>query len=176
MDSKEDTIEEMLRTVLIDRGDLAGSIPLSHLEEENDSLFSELERNEDFANWALKDVKAAYGLIIPFVKKEEEIFEKLYSVALEQGIEAALSKEAYHTAIRETFLKREEYINHRVGMLDLADNFIRDLHEACKNAGPFGDVLAEIYRSIMDRNTPINVEEYLPEIESIADKIYSEIA
>ena len=176
MNNKEDSIEDMLRKVLTDRGDLGGSLPLSYLEEVNYSLFSELEQNEDFAKWALKDVKAAYGLITPFVKKEEEIFEKLYSVALEQGIEVALSKEAYHTAIRETFPSREEYINHRVGMLNFADLFLRDLHEACKNAGPFGDILAELYKAMMDVNTIIKVEEYLPEIESIADRIYSEIA
>ena len=70
-----DALEEMLRSFLEEKGDLAGYLPLSYVEEENSLLFKELEENKGFGNWALEDVKAAYNLIIPFIKKEEEVIK-----------------------------------------------------------------------------------------------------
>ncbi|MDP3990562.1 MAG: hypothetical protein Q8Q01_05150 [archaeon] len=165
-------LEEMLRTFLIGKGDLAGYLPLSYIEEENNSLFRELEENPGFNNWALEEVKAVYNLIIPFVKKEEEVFIKIHSLAMKSGIEIALTDEAYCAAVRETFLTREEFVNHRIGMLDLSNNLITELYEACRNAGPFGDVLAEIYHSIIEQSPGVNIDEHLPKIDSIADRIY----
>lgn len=146
------------------------------MEKKIEPLYQLIQQGGDFNETALAELRRANERLYQSLEQNKRIVTGLVAVAREKGIEHALTDEAEHAVLCQTFPRKEDYLTHFHGSLQALKEWGLHVREAMLMDGQTGKVMASIIGKLMtamqETYQKTLEEETVKQLQERATKIY----